>query len=597
MLSRAEMNEYVPMKAGFPVEDIRLKKSQTFPRYTNLKNTGVDLELTLEQEIEYMKCAQDPVYFAKNYYKITSIDKGFILFDPFPYQEQLLNAFNEHRFVVDVQCRQSGKTTVVGAFILWFILFNDHKEVFVLANKEKQALEIMARVRKALLDLPFFLMKGVTKYGMGEVEFENGSKAVAYATSSDSIRGRSAALLYVDEVAFIENDMEFWESTYPAVAQSETSRVIMTSTPKGQRGLLYKTWKESGAEGGENLNDFFHVKVTWHDVPAYCKDPEWRQKQIGRLGEPRFKQEFECNFRGSVGTLISVTHIEEMISKTPETEPDEWTKIYSHYDENRKYVAVVDVGGGVEKDYSVCRIMDVTEIPYRTAALYRNNAIDPLLFPNIVKFMCEEYGECWVLPERNNDMGGEFTTVLARDLEYEYIIKTGTKEEGSGTVVGGTNRKPGIRTNVRTKAVGCSNLKTLVQRGVIAVEDLETIHELGNFIAVKDSYEADDGCNDDCVMTLVLFSWLAKQRWFTEEFSSTMLTHINKDADSDGTLGRVESYAAMIGGVNVASEEEPEQQYIAGMPFTSNEAEFFGNGERYFDDMDGPDYFTDFHTR
>lgn len=539
--SAALKRELVPEKTGFPVADVRLTKSQTFPRYTNLRDHDTEIVLNLEQEIEYMKCANDPVYFAKNYYKITSVDKGFILFDPFPYQEELLEAFHEHRFVIDVQCRQSGKTTVVGAFLTWFILFNNHKEVFVLANKEKQALEILTRVRKAILDLPFFLMPGVVKFGAGEVEFKNGSKIVAYATSSDSIRGRSGALIYIDEVAFIENDMDFWESTYPAVAQSETSKVIMTSTPKGQRGLLYKTWMEADPDENGMTNDFHKVLVTWQQVPAYTKDPKWRDKQVKRLGEPRFNQEFGCSFKGSVGTLISSKNIENMISVSPLNEPDDWTKIYSEYDPTHKYVATVDVGGGVGSDYSVCRVFDVTKIPYKTAALYRNNQIDPLLFPYIVKSLCDRYGECWVLPERNNDMGGEFTTVLSRDLEYEYIVRTGKKDEGSGTIVGGSNSKPGIRTNVRTKAVGCSTLKTTVERGVLDIHDLETIYELGNFIAVKDSYEADQGCNDDCVMTLVIFCWWIKQRWFTEEFGSTVQQHITQDGMDDGSFGSMKN--------------------------------------------------------
>lgn len=489
----------------------------------------------------------------------------------------------EHRYYTNGIL--SHNTTVVGAFLTWFILFNDHKEVFVLANKEKQALEILTRIRKAILDLPFFLMRGVVKFGVGEVEFDNGSKAVAYATSSDSIRGRSAALLYIDEVAFIENDMEFWESTYPAIAQSETSRVIMTSTPKGQRGLLYKTWKEAEPDENGKSNGFHRIMVKWNDVPPYCKDPDWKDNQIKRLGEPRFKQEFECNFRGSVGTLISTSSIEQMISTCPKKEPDEWTKVYHAYDEKRRYVAVVDVGGGTGNDYSVCRVMDVTEIPYRTAAIYRNNEIDPLLFPHIVKFLCEEYGECWVLPERNNDMGGEFTSVLVRDLEYEFVIKTGTKDDGgSGTVIGGSNKRAGIRTNVKTKAVGCSNLKSMIERGVVLVEDLATIDEIGNFVAKKDSYEADEGCNDDCVMTLVIFAWLVKQRWFVEEFNSGVMKHLTEHAKEDGTFGRAAEYVAMVGGINSADIEDGSQEYYNGIPVVSNADEFFNDNLESRDD-------------
>lgn len=555
--ARANTGKPVPLKEGFPVADQQLTEDHTFPRSKKLKNEGVKIDLTLEQEIEYMKCALDPVYFAKNYYKITSIDRGFVLFEPFEYQEELLKAFDEHRFVIDMQCRQSGKTTVVGAFLLWYLIFHEHKEIFVLANKEKQAIEILTRVRKALLDMPFFLSPGVVKYGSTEVEFDNGSKIVAYATSSDSIRGRAAALLYIDEVAFIENDMDFWESTFPAVSQSETSKVIMTSTPKGQRGIFYKTWMEAEPDDEGQTNGFHRVLVTWDRVPTYIKDPNWSAKQIKKLGEARFKQEFGCSFRGSVGSLVKPATIENMVSIRAKREPDEWTKIFHEYDPERKYVAVADIGGGTGGDYSVCRVMDVTSYPYRTAALYRNNEISPLLFPHIMVAMCEEYGNCYLLPENNNDMGGQAITVLYYDLEYEYTLKTGSdKQKGTGTKIGGKSSKPGIRTNSRTRSVGCSNMKSMIESGFIEVDDLETIYELGNFVAKGDRYEADEGCNDDCVMTLVIFAWLSKQEWFLDEFGRNIATDMYKRAIDDG------NFKLPVGGGSVHAVIEPSYETV-----------------------------------
>ena len=552
--NNAAKQRLIPLKTGFKIQDQQLNETQTFPRSKKLKGEGVDIPLTLEQEIEYAKCAMDPVYFAKNYYKITSIDRGFEIFKPFEYQERLLREFDENRFVIDNQARQSGKTTVVGAFLLHHAIFNEDKEIFVLANKEKQAIEILTRVRKALLDLPFFLMPGVVKYGSTEVEFENGSKIVAYATSSDSIRGRSAAMLYIDEVAFIENDMEFWESTFPAVSQSQTSKIIMTSTPKGQRGLFYKIWQESEPDEYGVSNGFKRVEVKWNDVPTYANDPTWKEKTISKLGEARFKQEYECSFRGSVGTLISASVIENMVSHRPIEEPDDWTKIYSHYNPNHKYIAIADVGGGVGEDYSVCRIVDVTSYPYKTAAIYRNNEISPLLFPHIIVSMCETYGECYVLPEINNDMGGQAITVLAYDLEYENIIRTGSdKKTGVGTKVGGKGSKPGIRTNKRTKAIGCSNLKSLIDKGFMQVEDIETIYELGNFIALGDTYGADSGCHDDTVMTLVIMAWLTKQAWFEEEFSRNISRDLYQKETIEGSFK-----LPMVGGSpNTLEEDDP----------------------------------------
>jgi len=729
-VQRKQTGNSVPEKKGFKIKDQILNEHQTFPRSKKLKGEGVSIPFTLEQEIEYLKCAMDPIYFAKNYYKITSIDSGFINFDPFPYQEELIRAFHDHRFVIDMQSRQSGKcvsgdtqiwvrkksteksfkisieefhalhqefpldlnflaneigdefidrkfveifkafdyeiltdtgwkdiissnktveyeeyvlgtgndtlkcaddhivfsdnkqvfvkdlmigdrvrtiygdskirkigptgskvsmfdlfidsddhryftngilshnTTVVGAYILHFVLFNEHKEVFVLANKEKQAIEILTRIRKALLDLPFFLMPGVVKYGSTEVEFENGCKVVAYATSSDSIRGRSCALLYIDEVAFIENDMEFWESTYPAVCQSTTSKVIMTSTPKGQRGLFYKTWCEAEEDENGVSNGFHRIEVKWDRVPTYANDPTWKEKTVKRLGEARFAQEYGCSFKGSVGTLLSTKSIENMVSTNPKEEPDEWTKIYLKYDPTRRYVAISDVGGGTGGDFSVLRVMDVSSYPYRTAALYRNNEISPMLHPHVIVSLCESYGGCPVLVENNNDMGGQAITVLYYDLEYEGTLKTASdKQKGTGTKIGGKGSKPGIRTNYRVRSVGCSNMKSMIENGFIEVNDLETIYELGNFILLGDKYQADNGCNDDCVMTLVLFSWLAKQEWFQEEFGRNISTDLYHKVITEETFK-----LPVAGGVMYAGQDNPiEQQTAFGtIPVTEN---------------------------
>ena len=390
---------------------------------------------------------------------------------------------------------------------------------------------------KVLYEGTYTKVLGVVDEGRTEDVFDLVGVRDTEAYYTDGVYSHNCALLYVDEVAFIENDMDFWESTFPAVSQSETSKVIMTSTPKGQRGLFYKTWMEAEPDEQGITNGFHRVLVSWEKVPTYIKDPLWSQKQIKKLGEARFKQEFACSFRGSVGTLLSVKSIEDMVSKAPKQELDEWTKIYSPYVEGRKYVAVADVGGGVGQDSSVLRVLDVTEYPYRTAALYRNNEISPMLFPHIVVSLCEEYGSCWVLAENNNDMGGQAITVLYYDLEYEFTLKTGSdKQKGTGTKIGGKGSKAGIRTNSRTRSVGCSNMKSMIENELLCVEDLETIYELGNFIAKGDRYEADAGCHDDCVMTLVIFAWLCKQTWFVEEFGSDVSNKLYNKKTEDGSF-------------------------------------------------------------
>ncbi|ASZ78823.1 terminase subunit [Serratia phage 2050H1] len=665
--------EYAPLKTGFKIPDVKLRMDQTFMRKPSVRAPRVELDLTVAQEDEFIKCSLDALYFAKNYYKITTIDHGFTLFDMFDYQEQLFRDFQAHRFNAVVQARQSGKcvkgdslvevydtfsresftctieelhgrfsgfnhatplnrigkhdkfvdsrfgkrymvqtdtgwipviaahktrkyaeykvvtetgrcihvadkhmffnkrdkevfaedlragdfimtvdglervqlvaetgeehhmydlqvksdrqryytngflshnTTVVAAFLLWYAMFNEDKEIAVLANKEKQAIEILDRIRKAYQDMPFFLQMGCEKFGSTLIEFENGSKIYAYATSSDSIRGRSVSLLYVDEVAFIENDFEFWESTFPAIASAETSKCILTSTPKGQRGLFYDIVTKANPDHAQ-YNDFNLTEVPWFKVPAYTKNPEWEAKQRAKLGDARFDQEFGIRFRGSVGSLIPNKCLEAMCSALYQ-EPNEFTKVYKPYDPNRKYVGIADTGKGVEGDYSVLQIIDVTEYPYRQAAVYRNNTIPPMMYAYTIADMCTQYGECPVLVETNNDVGGQVITILWYDIEYEGTIFTSADNKGTGKRIGGRRSEPGINTTSKVRNIGCANLKAIIEREMLVIEDQDTIDELSTFIFTGSRYEADDGCHDDCVMPLVLFSWMIKQEFFAD---------------------------------------------------------------------------------
>lgn len=551
--------EYAPLKTGFKIDDIKLRMDQTFMRKPTVRAARVEVGLSEEQESEFIRCSMDALYFAKNYYKITTIDRGFILFDMHEYQEQLFIDFQNFRFNVVVQARQSGKTTVVAAFLLWYAMFHSDKEIAVLANKEKQAIEILDRIRKAYQDIPFFLQQGCEKFGSTEIAFENGSKIYAYATSSDSIRGRAVALLYVDEVAFIDNDMEFWESTFPTVSSAESSKCILTSTPKGQRGLFYDIVVKSDPTHSQ-YNEFHLTEVPWNRVPPYIKDPTWAPKMRAKLGDARFDQEFGIKFRGSVGSLIPSKVLDSMVSKLYE-EPNDFTKIYSAFDKDRKYIGLVDTAKGVEQDYSVCTIIDITEYPYKIAAKYRNNTIPPILYAYTVADMGNEYGCCPMLVETNNDVGGTVITILNQEIEYENLLYTCSDNKGNGKRIGGRKGEPGINTTKRVKSIGCANLRALIEKGMLVIDDQDTIDELGTFVAKGVSYEADEGCHDDCVMPLVLFAWAVKQDWF-EDYTDR---NISKDMYQQMTESEEESVMPFMGGfvngVNDNAVAEPEQQF------------------------------------
>ena len=505
-----------PKKDGgghpWPIQDIELPLRDCYYGNILVRKADVDVPMSLRHIQEVARCAEDPIYFIENYCRIISLDEGIIPFRMYEFQREMVRLYANNRFCLTLTARQMGKTATMAAYILWFAMFNETKTVAVLANKGEQAQEIMDRIRLMYEFLPFFLQPGARTYNKKTLEFDNRSKIFSAATSSASIRGRSVDLCYIDEAAFIENDLEFYESTYPVISSGAESRVIMTTTPKGTRGMFYGLWMDS--EAGNN--SYKTLRVTWEAHPK--RDQAWKDVTLANIGASRFQQEFNVVFRGSSGTLIPADILERMQWKNPKYER-EHLKVYEDYDPEHKYVLVADTAGGLGLDYSVAAVFDVTEYPYTVAAIYRSNVISPLVFPHTVMNMAYTYGECPVLAESNSTEGGQVVYILYYELEYENMVVTSYSEKGIGGVrVGGKANQaaPGIKTSVKVKAAGCANLKTLLESEKLKVIDQDMIDELGTFILQGNTYKADEGCNDDTSMVLVLFSWFVKQEFFSE---------------------------------------------------------------------------------
>lgn len=409
----------------------------------------------------------------------------------------------------------SHNTTVVAAFLLWETIFLEDKKWAVLANLANQALEIMDRYRAMYQALPYFLQMGVRRFNLAKVELENDSSVFSGSSNPDTVRGKSLNGVYWDEAAFTARDEEFWTSTEPVLSSGDTTKAILTSTPKGARGVFHRIWKESMDPEAPNYNGFKQVAVPWHRHPR--RDEKWKQSAIGKLGPVKFKQEHELSFLGSSGSLISPMKLEQMGWMTPISE-EEYLRIFYPYDPEHKYIGIVDSAEGVGQDSSVISIIDVTTIPYKLAAKYRNNEIAPIVFPYQVVSLCTQYGTCPVLIETNNDVGGQVSYIVYYELEYEGVICSKSDARGMSLLVGAG--KPGIKTTRSVKSIGCANLKALIESDRLVVEDSDIIDELGTFVAKGGSFEADEGCHDDCVATLFLFSWLVKSDWF-KEYTST----------------------------------------------------------------------------
>tara|TARA_R110002096_G_scaffold427802_1_gene638812 strand:- start:4 stop:1647 length:1644 start_codon:yes stop_codon:yes gene_type:complete len=489
---------------------------------SNLKPAGIEIEFTKNQVEEYVKCAKDPIYFIKTYVKVVSLDKGLIPFDLYDYQEELLNIIHNNRFAIAKLPRQSGKSTSIVAYILHYVLFNQSMNVAILANKQSTSREILYRLKLAYEYLPLWLQQGIIEWNKGSIELENGSKIVASSTSASAIRGGSFNMIFLDEFAHVPNNIaeEFFSSVYPTVTSGQTTKVLMVSTPNGLN-LFYYYWKNANKKRGEKgKNEYIPFEVHWTQIPLYpggpFRDQKWKETQIQNTSEQQFQTEFECDFIGSTNTLISSSKLHVLSWDNPILKSTDGMDIYEESKEDHQYIITVDTARGQGKDYSAFVVFDITEVPYKICAKFRNNLISPMVYPTVIKTVAEKYNDAYVLIE-TNDIGSQVADVLHQDLEYDNIASTVYKGR-SGQVIssgfGGANMQRGVRTTIPVKKLGCSVLKSLVENDKLLIPDIDVINELYTFVAKGQSYEADDGHTDDLSMCLVLFGWLTRQDYF-----------------------------------------------------------------------------------
>jgi hypothetical protein len=493
------------------------KKSTKYLGNSNLKAAGVNVNFSPEQIEEYIKCAQDPLYFIKNYVKIVSLDKGLVPFEPYDYQEEMIRTIHENRFVIGKLPRQTGKSTTIIAYLLHYVLFNQSMSVAILANKLNTARELLGRLQLAYEYLPMWLQQGVVEWNKGSIVLENGSKILASATSSSAVRGGSFNYIFLDEFAYVPQNVaeEFFSSVYPTITSGQSTKVTIISTPKGLN-MFYRFWVNANKKPGEEgKNEYVPMEVHWSDVPG--RDDKWKAQTIANTSEEQFRTEFECEFLGSMHTLVHPEKLKCMVYRTPEYWNNEGLRVYQKPLPDHKYITVVDTARGQGLDYHAFSVVDVTAIPYRVVATFRNNEMPPMLYPNAIYPVCRQYNNAYCLVEVN-DIGGQVADILHDELEYDNIIYVSTQGRKGQIVNGGFGGKggamKGVKTSTAVKRIGCSILKSLIEDTKLIVEDFNTVDEFCSFVAKGDSFEAEETHHDDLVMTLVLFGWLTTQAYF-----------------------------------------------------------------------------------
>ena len=478
----------------------------------NLKKANVQQEWTKKQLQEYTRCMEDPLYFIQTYVRIVSLDEGLIPFKMYPFQKEMVGTFHNNRFTICKLPRQSGKSTTMISYLLHYALFNPSVNIAILANKAATARDLLGRLQLAYEHLPKWLQQGVMSWNKGSLELENGSKILASSTSASAVRGGSYNIIFLDEFAYVPSNVaeQFFSSVYPTISSGKTTKVMIVSTPHGMN-MFYKLWTDAE----EKRNTYIPIEVHWSEVPG--RDEKWKEETIKNTSESQFNTEFECEFLGSIDTLIQPSKLKTLAYKTP-IQSNAGLDVYEQPQENHTYFMCADVSRGTSNDYSAYLVFDVTKLPYRIVAKFRDNELKPLIFPNKIYDVARAYNQAFVLIEVN-DIGEQVATAMQYDLEYDNLVMA-TMRGRAGQIMGGGfsggKAQLGVRTTKAVKKIGCSNLKQMIEDSKIVVEDFDCINELSTFIVKGSSFEADDGCTDDLVACMFIFGWATDQTYFKE---------------------------------------------------------------------------------
>ena len=477
-----------------------------------LKKANTPIEFTQEQIEEYIKCKDDPVYFAQNYVQIVTLDHGLQPFKTYDFQEKLIKNFHENRFNICKMPRQTGKSTTCVSYLLHYAIFNDSVNIGILANKATTARELLARLATAYENLPKWMQQGILVWNKGNIELENGSKILAASTSASAVRGMSFNILFLDEFAFVPNHIAdaFFASVYPTITSGKSTKVIIVSTPHGMNHF-YRMWTDAE----KSRNEYVPTDVHWSEVPG--RDAVWKEQTIANTSEQQFKIEFECEFLGSVDTLIAPSKLKALVFEKA-IESNASLDIYEKVRDKHDYAITVDVARGVGNDYSAFVVVDITTFPHKVVAKYRDNTIKPMLFPSIIYQVAQNYNNAFILCEVN-DVGDQVAAILQYDLEYQNLLMCSMRGR-AGQIVGqgfsGNKTQLGVKMSKTVKKVGSLNLKTMIEEDKLIFCDYDIISELTTFISKSNSFEAEEGCNDALAMCLVIYAWLVAQDYFKE---------------------------------------------------------------------------------
>jgi hypothetical protein len=456
----------------------------------NIKGPNVQHEYTFEQLLELKKCKLDPVYFIDKYVKIQHPTRGIVPFRLRPYQERMLRGYQNNRFTVVLSARQTGKSVTSGAYLLWYACFHRDKTVLIASNKNSNAMEMIHRIRLGYENIPMWLKPGIKDDGWNKhsVGFDNGTRIISEATSENSGRGLSISLLYLDEFAHVAKNIqeEFWTSIEPTL--STGGDCIMTSTPNGDIDIFAQIWRGAMVKA----NGFFPIEVKWDEPPG--RDGKFKEETIGRIGEQKWKQEYECDFLSSEALLVNSIKLAEITLKLKDVKPRFVVgDVVFWYDikPGATYLVGVDPATGTGKDFTVITIYHFPSM--RQVAEYRSNTMSPndsyKVLKNILLFL-EDKGTMVYFSVENNGVGEGIISLFEAD-ENSPTNSEFVSEEGKG--------KRGFFTTARSKMKACVNFKEMFEKDNIQITSPILLQELKTFVRTRGAYDHLPGSTSDCI--------------------------------------------------------------------------------------------------
>lgn len=493
--------------------------------YSPIKKPGVIIDYTDQMLDEFDKCCDDPVFFMENFVSIQT-EGGAKRFPPFDYQKEMIDNFAKYKNNIMLTARQMGKTTVAAAYILWFAMFHPDQTILLLGNQLSAALEIMGRIRYAYEDCPNHIRDGITEYNKGTIVFENKSKIIARATSPTAARGLSVNLLYLDEFAFVQSNMqdEFWSAVSPTLASTNGSCII-TSTPNTEYDQFAKTWfqsqqftDEAGNEYDENgtgVNGFKGMMVTWDKHPK--RDEAWATAEEYKIGASMFAREHCCKFVSYQETLISGIKLALIKEKTVRehiavTKKVRWFKEIEY---GFTYVVALDPAGGTGGNNAAIQVYELPSM--KQVAEWNDNTT---LIPEQVKLVNQILRE---IEYQMFDKGARniedhlFWTVENNSIGEAAIIAIQQMgfENFPGTIINEPRRtrtgkiRRGMTTSKATKKTACFHMQKLIETMRLEICSVPLHKELNDFIKYGEDegiYKAKSGTTDDLVSALLLIT-------------------------------------------------------------------------------------------